>query len=75
MNNSNQTPPEPAIERIRKSPWVCDITTHSRTTIWRLEKEGKFPKRRQIGNHAVGWIESEVLAWIAARPTVSAGDL
>lgn len=36
----------------------------SDTTIWRLEKEGKFPKRRKINGHSVGWVESEVDTWI-----------
>jgi len=73
MNNPNQT--APAFDRIRQVPWVCEITTRSRTTIWRLEKENKFPKRINIGNNSVGWRESEILAWIADRPTVSGEEL
>ena len=36
-----------------------EITGLSPSTIWRLEKDGLFPKRRQIGS-CVGWIFSEV---------------
>lgn len=36
----------------------------SDVTIWRLEKAGKFPKRRQISPGRVGWLASEVDAWI-----------
>ncbi len=32
----------------------------ARSTVFTLEKEGKFPKRRRFGNKAVRWIESEV---------------
>lgn len=39
----------------------------SRTTIWRMERAGQFPSRRQISAKAVGWIRSEVEDWIAAR--------
>ena len=39
----------------------------SRTTRWRLEALGEFPKRRQLASNSVGWIESEVLAWIESR--------
>jgi len=39
----------------------------SRTTLWRLERAGQFPPRRQISANAVGWIRSEVEDWIAAR--------
>jgi len=72
MNPLNQT--APIFDRYRRVPWVCDITTLSRTTIWRLEKENKFPKKRKIGNNSVGWRESEILAWISERPTVSGGS-
>jgi prophage regulatory protein len=39
-----------------------------RTTIWRLERAGKFPQRRQVVGTRVAWMESEVLAWVQARP-------
>lgn len=32
-----------------------------------LEKEGKFPKRRQLGPRRVGWVEAEIDAWLASR--------
>jgi prophage regulatory protein len=38
-----------------------------RTTIWKLEKNGLFPKRRMITPKAVGWDESEIDAWIQSR--------
>lgn len=40
---------------------------YSDVHIWRLEKAGQFPKRIQLGPRAVGWLESEVDAWIQAR--------
>ena len=36
--------------------------------IWRLEKEGKFPKRIQIGARRVGWYLSDIEGWLAQRP-------
>ena len=39
----------------------------ARSTVWRLEKAGKFPAHRQISPNAVGWLESEIDEWIAAR--------
>lgn len=35
--------------------------------ILRLEKEGKFPRRVQVGPNRVAWVEAEVEAWVAAR--------
>ena len=49
---------------------VMDMTGLSRTTIWRLEKDGEFPKRRQLGIRRIGWIESEVLDWMESRAQV-----
>jgi prophage regulatory protein len=35
--------------------------------ISRLEKDGKFPKRLQLGPGRVGWLAHEVEAWITER--------
>lgn len=35
----------------------------SRAWVWRLEQEGKFPKRRRMGAR-VYWLESEVDQWL-----------
>ena len=39
----------------------------SRSTVWRLERAGQFPKRRSLGGGIVGWLNSEVSEWIASR--------
>ena len=39
----------------------------SRTTRWRLERAGQFPRRRIISLNAVGWLESEVQDWLRGR--------
>ena len=41
----------------------------SRTTIWRREKAGAFPARKELGTNTVGWLESEVDKWIEELPT------
>ena len=47
------------------------------TTIFKLEKAGKFPARRKLSPGRVGWLKSEVDAWLAsseyAVPTSTAG--
>ena len=48
---------------------VMARTALSRTTLWRLERRGAFPARRQLSPGAVGWIEAEVEAWILGRLT------
>jgi prophage regulatory protein len=38
-----------------------------RTTIWRMMREGRFPRSRRIGKAAAAWLESEVEEWIRER--------
>ena len=46
-------------------------TSISRSTVWRMEKEGKFPKRRDVSDGRIGWFESEIDEWIANRQSVT----
>jgi predicted DNA-binding transcriptional regulator AlpA len=39
----------------------------SYATIWRLMREGKFPRARQIGQRSV-WVDAEVEAFLQALP-------
>ena len=48
-------------DRFIREAEVQRITGLSRTTRWRLEREGKFPSRRQLSENAVAWLES--CAW------------
>jgi prophage regulatory protein len=45
----------------------------SRSTVWRMEKAGKFPKRRQISPNSVGWLSSEVDQWLTERDAPQLG--
>jgi prophage regulatory protein len=45
------------------------ITGWSRAQRWRLERDGKFPRRLRLGPRTVRWRLSEILAWIAELPT------
>jgi prophage regulatory protein len=40
---------------------------YSKVHIWRLEREGKFPKRVPLGESRHGWIETEIDEWISER--------
>jgi prophage regulatory protein len=40
------------------------------TTIYNMEKAGKFPARRKVSRGRVAWLRSEVEDWIRALPTV-----
>jgi prophage regulatory protein len=50
--------------RLLRKAEVLARTGLSDTTIWRLEKRGEFPKGRRLSPGRVGYLESEVQAWI-----------
>ena len=64
------TPPDSAAERFIREAEVYKLTGLSRTTRWRLEQKGKFPRRRRLSQNAVAWLESEVRTWMASRVEV-----
>jgi prophage regulatory protein len=53
---------------------VVSVTGLSRMTIWRLERAGEFPRRRQLGARSVAWLQSEVEEWIESRPATDMAD-
>ena len=55
-------------DRLLRRRDVEDRTGLSRTSIYRLMREGRFPKPIKVGPKAVRWPASELEAWLAARP-------
>jgi len=53
---------------------VTDLIGLSRTTIWRLERAGHFPRRLQVSTKAVRWNQAEIFDWIESRPLAGGGD-
>ena len=47
---------------------ITEATGLSPVTIWRKEKAGEFPVRRQLGSRRVGWLTREVEEWLEATP-------
>jgi prophage regulatory protein len=43
----------------------------SRSSAYRLAKEGQFPKLIKLSERSSGWLRSEVEAWLAARVAAS----
>ncbi|MEP1573893.1 helix-turn-helix transcriptional regulator [Roseibium album] len=43
---------------------LAKIVPLSRSQIWRLEKDGRFPARIKIGHRKVAWRYSEIIEWI-----------
>ncbi len=56
--------------QIMRSHEVVKLVGVSRTTLWRMERDGTFPKRVQLSLRAVGWRRSAVVQWVQSRKEV-----
>jgi prophage regulatory protein len=52
---------------ILRLPTVQNRTGLSRSSIYLKVSEGRFPKPISLGVRAVGWLESDVDAWLSGR--------
>ena len=50
--------------QITEAAHACGL---SRSTLYQYIKDGDFPKPVRLGLRAVGWLESDISEWIAAR--------
>lgn len=57
--------------RIIRLPRTIEKTELSRSTIYSLIKAGDFPKQVHLSPRTMGFLESEVDAWIADRVAAS----
>jgi len=53
--------------KLLRFPAVRERTGLSRSTIWRLERRGEFPKHHRIAPNVVAWVEDDVHMWIESR--------
>ena len=55
-------------EQIVLDPECEAMTQLSRSSRWRLERAGQFPRRRQLSTRRVGWLRGEIEQWVRSRP-------
>lgn len=53
---------------IYRLPRVKELTSLSRSTIYRLEAQGQFPERISLSENTTGWYADEINQWLANRP-------
>ncbi len=54
-------------ETILRRPEVQARTGLGRSTIYAKMADGTFPKPVKLGPKSVGWMESEIAAWLEGR--------
>lgn len=60
---------------ILRLPLVKVRTGLSRSTIYLRIAEGSFPKPVSLGPRAVGWLDSDIEAWLTSRVEASRSPL
>jgi prophage regulatory protein len=58
--------------RILKLKLVQDTTGLSRSSIYLMMRDGRFPKSIPLGSRAIGWLESDIQGWIESRTALRA---
>jgi len=53
--------------RILRIRQVLDLVGLKKTAVYDLRQKGDFPRPVRITGRAIGWVEEEVLRWIAER--------
>lgn len=54
---------------------VMEKTGLSKSTRWRLEKAGQFPKKVQLSSRATGWRADEIMEWVRSRGEAKTGPI
>lgn len=52
---------------------VQDTTGLSRSSIYLMMRDGRFPKSISLGARSIGWLESDIQSWIESRMSMKAG--
>jgi len=53
--------------RVLRRQVTCDAVGLKTAALYRLVQKGQFPKPIKISTKLVGWVESEVIAWLESR--------
>lgn len=56
---------------VKRLNGVKSMVGLSRSTIYALMVAGKFPKSISLGERSVGWLESDIDAWIDSKVAAS----
>lgn len=72
MVHSSSSEINSAMSSLDEEFWSMKVvkakTGLSRSTIYAYIATGLFPAQRRLGRRRVGWLSSEVKAWIISRP-------
>lgn len=58
---------QPVRDRFMRLPAVIEVCGIGKTTIYDQIRQGIFPSPIPLGAKSVGWLASEIEAWMAAK--------
>ena len=53
--------------QVIKLKTVCELTTFSSATIYRLIKKGEFPRQIKLSERSSGWLLDDIKKWLEQR--------
>lgn len=56
-------------DKVHRMLSTLDITGLCKSSLYDQLKKGQFPKPVMLGKRAVGWRESDLMAWVQSRQT------
>ena len=59
--------------RVIKITKVKELTSLSSATIYRLVKNGEFPKQLKLAERSSGWLLEEINDWLESKSTLRNG--
>jgi prophage regulatory protein len=59
-------------DSIYRLNFVTERVGLSKATVYKMIKAGLFPAPKQLGLRSVGWLESDITAWIESRTSTNA---
>ena len=54
-------------ERMLRLPDVMEATGLSKSTLYDLQRAGRFPQARRLSPRCVAWLSTDIQAWINSR--------
>lgn len=55
------------MQKLLRLPQVIERTSLRRSTIYEMMQKGSFPKPVKLNQRSNGWIEDEIIDWVATR--------
>ncbi|MCY4364785.1 MAG: AlpA family phage regulatory protein [Chloroflexi bacterium] len=61
--------------RILRRGEVLALTGLSKSLMYEMRARGDFPSPIRLSKRAVGWYQTEIIEWMASRPTATKENL